>query len=342
MTMSLSPTGEDFGQMLGMLTGFFTTQIIGAISTYSIADHLAKGSATADEIAAWEGIDPEATFRLLRAGASLGLVSYDGTRFTATRLLGTLQRDVAGSLNSIAIALASPGHWQPWGKFATALRKNAPQTFSALGASIWDYYKEQPEEGAAFTRAMDGFTSGLVEDVVGAIDTSDVRLVADIGGAGGTLAHGLMAANPHLHGIVVDLPEVVGRAETAARELGLSDRSTAFPANFFEFVPPADLYLLKHVLHDWSDDEAVSILKRCRESIRPGGRVAVIEMLLGKMGEPPLGPLMDLNMMVLATGRERTLDEYRGLVERAGFRFSKVTPIRPPMAVIEATANAPA
>jgi hypothetical protein len=105
-------------------------------------------------------------------------------------------------------------------------------------------------------------------------------------------------------------------------------------------VPAADLYLLEHILHDWNDDEAVVILKRCRESIRPGGWVVVIEILLGEMGEPAFGSLMDLNMMVMLTGRERTLDEYRALIEKAGFHFSKVTPIRSPMAVIEATAKA--
>ena len=339
MTTNLQPTGEDFGRMMEMLTGFLTTQIAAAVANYSIADHLAKGSATADEIAASAGIDPEATFRLLRACASLGLVTYDGTRFTATSLLGTLQREVPGSLLNLAIAWASPGHWQPWGRFTDALQTNATQTFPTLGASVWDYYKEQPEEGAIFTQAMHGFTSGIVEEAVRAIDTSKVKLAADIGGASGTLVHGLMAANPHLHGIVVDLPEVVGSAETAARDLGLSNRSTAFPANFFEFVPAADLYLLKHVLHDGNDTEAVSILKRCRDSIRPGGRVVIIEILLGEMGEPALGPLMDLNMMVMLTGRERTLDGYRGLIEKAGFQVSKVTPIRSPMVVIEATAN---
>jgi O-methyltransferase domain len=184
---------------------------------------------------------------------------------------------------------------------------------------------------------MHGFTSGVVKDVVQVVDTSNVKLAADVGGASGTLLHGLMAANPHLHGIVVDLPEVVGSAEIAARELGLRNRSNAVPSNFFEYVPAADLYLLKHILHDWNDDEAVSILKRCRESIQPGGKIAVIEILLGEMGEPSLGPLMDLNMMIECTGRERTLDEYRGLIENAGFHFSKVKPIRPPMVVIEAT-----
>jgi hypothetical protein len=178
-----------------------------------------------------------------------------------------------------------------------------------------------------------------LRDVVRAVDTSNVKLAVDIGGASGTLVHGLMAANPYLHGIVVDLPEVIGSAETAARELGLSNRSTALPANFFEVVPAADLYLLKHILHDWDDDEAVTILKRCRESIRSGGKIVVVEILLGEVGEPPMGPLMDLNMMVMVTGRERTLDEYHRLIEKAGFHLSKVKPIGSPMAVIEATAN---
>jgi len=337
MTTSLEPAEKDFGQMMGFIMGFFQTQIAGAIANYSIADHLAKGPATADEIAKWEGINPQATFRLLRACASLGLATYDGNQFTATPLLATLRRDVPGSLHSFAAALAAPGHWLPWGQFSAALQTNAPQTFPTLGGSVWDYYKQKPEEGAAFTHAMHGFTSGLVKDVVQFVDTSNVKLAADIGGASGTLLYGLMAANPNLHGIVVDLPETVGSAETAARELGLSNRSTAVPSNFFEHVPAADLYLLKHILHDWSDDEAVSILKRCRESILPGGKIAVVEILLGEMGEPSLGPLMDLNMMIQCTGRERTLDEYRRLIEKAGFHFSKVKPIRPPMVVIEAT-----
>ena len=339
MTTSLEPTGKDFDQMMGIVTGYFKTQIACAVATYSIADHLAKGSATADEIAAWEGIDPRATFRLLRACASLGLVTYDGTSFTATPLLGTLQREVPGSLHGLAIAWASPGHWQPWGRFTSALRTSAPQTLPSLGGGIWDYYKEHPEESAAFTRAMHGLTSGLVEDVVHVLDTSNVKLAADIGGASGTLVHGMMIANPHLQGIVVDLPEVVGSAEIAARQLGLSNRSTAVGSNFFEHVPAADLYLLKLILHDWNDDEAVSILKRCRESIHPGGKIVIVELLLGEVGEPSVGPLMDLNMMVMLTGRERTLDEFRRLIEKAGFHFSKVTPIRSSMVVIEATAE---
>jgi hypothetical protein len=232
MTTSLEPNEKDFGQMFGLIMGFFQTQIAGAIANYSIADHLAKGPATADEIAKWEGISPQATFRLLRACASLGLVTHDGTRFTATPLLATLRREVPGSLHSFAAAFAAPGHWLPWGQFSAALQAGAPQTFPTLGGSIWEYYKQQPEECAAFTHAMHGFTSGLVKDVVQVLDTTNVKLAADIGGASGTLLYGLMAANPHLHGIVVDLPDTVGSAETAARELGLSNREHRCPVEF--------------------------------------------------------------------------------------------------------------
>jgi SAM-dependent methyltransferase len=339
MRANLQSVQKDFDQMVQILTGYFVTQMAGALATYSIADRLAKGSATADEIATWAAIDPQAALRLLRACTSVGLVTYDGKKFTATALLGTLQSDVPGSLRGLAIAFTSPGFWQPWGRFADTIRTNTPQTFSTLGTSTWEYYKEHPEEGAAFIRAMHGLTSPIAEDVVGVIDTSKVKLAADIGGASGTLVHRLMGANPNLHGIVVDLPEVVPSAEAAARELGLSNRSTAFPSNFFEYVPAADLYLLKHILHNWSDNEALVILKRCRESIRPGGRLVVVERLVGEIGEPGLGALMDLNMMVNFTGRERTLEEYRALIEKVGFHFSKVTRIRSPLAVIEATAN---
>jgi Dimerisation domain len=111
MTTTLQPTQKDFDQMIQILTGYFVTQMAGALATYSIADHLAKGPATADEIATWTGVDPQATFRLLRACTSLGLVSHDGNKFAATPLLGTLQSDVPGSLNGLAIAFTSPAHW---------------------------------------------------------------------------------------------------------------------------------------------------------------------------------------------------------------------------------------
>jgi O-methyltransferase domain/Dimerisation domain len=275
MTTALEATDNDFERMMQMLTGFFQTQIVGAVATYSIADHLAMGPATAEQIATIEGTDSIATFRLLRACASLGLVACgDGLTFTATPLLGTLRTNVPGSLHSLAIAWSAPGHWLPWGRFLDAMRTSQPQTVPALGAAIWDYYAQQRKEGAAFTNAMHGFTSGVAQDVTRLVDTSTAKLAVDIGGASGTLVH----------------------------------------------------------------RQSVRILENCRRAMRPGGRVIVIERLLGEMGEPGLAPLMDLNMMVMLPGRERSLSEYRALLKRAGFRLDKSSPIRSSTVVIEAVA----
>jgi O-methyltransferase domain len=335
MTTALDATDKEFEQMMQMLTGYFVTQITGAVATYSIADHLAKGPATAEQIATIEGIDPVAAFRLLRACASLELVTFDGLTFSATSLLGTLRANVPGSLQSLAIAFSAPGHWLPWSRFTDVVRTGESQTLPALGAKLWDYYSQKPEEGAAFTKAMHGFTSGVAQQVTRVVDVSKAKLAVDVGGASGTLIHSLMIANPQLHGIVLDLPEVVPSATAAAAALGLAERSGALGGDFFTYVPEADIYLLKHILHDWNDGEALRILQRCRQAMRPGGRVIVIEMLLGECGEPGLAPLMDLNMMVMLTGRERTLAEYRALLKDAGLSLSKSTPIRSPMAVIE-------
>jgi hypothetical protein len=250
-------TDKDFERMMQMLTGYFVTQIAGAVATYSIADHLAKGPATAEQIAAIEGIDSAATFRLLRACASLGLVTCDDSlTFSATPLLGTLRTNVPGSLHSMAIAGSAPGHWFPWGRFLDAMRTGQWQTVPALGAALWDYYTQQPQEAAAFTNAMHGFTSGVTQDVTRLVDTSTAKLAVDIGGASGTLVHSLMTANPQLHGIILDLPDVVPSATAAAAALGLAERSSVLAGDFFASVPEADLYLLKQVLHDWDDGQS--------------------------------------------------------------------------------------
>jgi hypothetical protein len=338
MTTASEPTDKDFQQMMQMLTGFCVTQIAGAVATFSIADHLANGPATAEQISKIEGIDPSAAFRLLRACASLGVVTFDGQAFRATPLLGTLRREVPGSLRDLAIVWSAPGHWLTWNKFQDAVRSGESQTVQALGATMWDYYAQTPEEGASFAQAMHGYTSGIAQEVGQVIDTSTAKLAVDVGGASGTLVHRLMMANPQLHGIILDLPAVVPSAVTAASALGLTDRSRALAGDFFTQIPEADIYLLKHILHDWSDGEALRILGVCRKAMRPGGRVIVIELLLGEIGEPGLPPLMDLNMMVMLTGRERTMSEYYALLKDAGLRPSKSTPIRSPMVVIEAVA----
>lgn len=152
--------------------------------------------------------------------------------------------------------------------------------------------------------------------------------------------HAILRANPDLKGIVFDLPHVVESAKVAAAHAGLQQRVTVIGGDFFKEVPESDLYLLRYILHDWNDQECIRILENCRRSLRPKGHVAVIEHALGEIGEPGLTPLMDMNMMVTLSGRERSQAEYRQLLEAAGLRVTKFSPINSANAtlIIEAMA----
>jgi hypothetical protein len=333
-------TLSDNDRMMEMINGYWITQIVNAAATYALADHLAKGPAAAAEIAEMANTDPSATFRLLRACASLGLVTYDGEcRFTATSLLNTLRADNAQSLRDLAMLMAGPGNWLPWGRFVDCVKTGQPQAVAALGKMVFEYIAERPAESQTFTRAMKRAITFVTEEVARILDTRSATVIADIGGAGGALLHAVLQANPAPSGIVLDLPNIAEIAKGAAAEVGLERRVTSVGGDFFEAVPAADLYLLRYILHDWDDAACIRILQNCRRAMLPGGRVAVIEQVLGDIGQPGPAPLMDLNMMVMLGGRERSETEYGQLFAAAGLRLATTIETNTPMAtVIEATA----
>ena len=329
----------DADRMMQMITGYWVTQVVHAAARFSIADYLAKAPATAEDIADAEGTDPSATFRLLRTCASLGLVKYDGnSRFAGTSLLDTLRKDNPQSLRAIAVSWPLPGHWLPWGRFAEAVKTGTSQTVPALGAGLFEYFATNAAEAAAFTESMTSLTSSVAKETAKRINTSGVNTVADIGGAGGAMLYALFQLHPDLQGIVFDRPQVVASARAEAVKLGFHERVTAVGGDLFESVPEADLYLLKHILHDWDDESCICILKNCRRGLRPRGRIAVIELLLAEIGEPGIAPLYDVTMMVMSAGRERSLVEFQRLFEAAGLAATKVTRTRTPMVILEAAA----
>ncbi len=254
-----APLPEASAQMMQMITGYWITQLTHGMARYSIADHLAEGPKGAQEIAAAEGLNPDACFRFLRACAGLGLVSHDGARFGRTPLSDTLRRGVPGSLRGFALSQPAPGHWLPWGRFPEALKTGEMQTVPALGDPLFDYYGRAPDEAQSFTDAMTGLTMMVAAEAARLIDTSGTALAVDIGGAGGALIMALLDANPRLHGIVFDRPNIVPSVAAMAERAGLQDRVTAVGGDFFEAVPAADLYLLKFILHDWDDALCVKI-----------------------------------------------------------------------------------
>ncbi|WP_328661679.1 methyltransferase [Streptomyces sp. NBC_00334] len=334
---SAEPAVGDTGRMLQMITGYWVTQVVRTAAELRIADHLHPAGATAAEVAEAESLDPQATFRFLRACASVGLASgQDGERFTATPLLRTLRTGAPGSLRDLALYGGTASHWAPWGNLSEAVRTGAPQAEATLGAPFFDWLAGHPEEAGVFTASMSAMTRGLALQLADVIDLKDARTAVDVGGADGTFIHTLMLRHEELTGVVLDLPHAGADAVASAERLDVADRFSFVDGDFFEKVPTADVHLLKFVLHDWDDDSAVRILENCRDSLTPGGRVLVAELVVDRLGEPGLPPLMDLNMMTLSTGRERSVDEFRRLFRRAGLNLSKVSASASLVSVLEA------
>ncbi|MEU1276259.1 methyltransferase [Streptomyces sp. NPDC005799] len=325
-----SNPGADAAAVFDLLIGLVRAQVLRGIAALHIADHLSEGAMTAEEVAEHEGSHPQATYRLMRAASSIGLLSHEGDRrFGLTGRGGLLRSGVPGSMRSLVLAQTGQALWQSWATFSDAVREGKTQTKKALGMEIFEYYAkpENAAEAALFAQAM-GDLSGLVtQGAVAAVSTAGVSTVVDVGGSNGDFVLALLEADPGLNGQVLDLPHVVEAARGEAEKRGLSGRFSAVGGDFFVEVPPADLYLVKTILHDWDDDQCTTILRNCRSAVHEGGRALVVEMVVGEIGKPDLATLSDMAMLTTTNGMERDLAEFDALFAASGWRRSKTYPV---------------
>lgn len=332
-------TGALLEQMSAMVTGHWVPQVIRAAIDLSLPEHLADAALTAEEIADREHSSPGTTFRLMRACVVIGLLTADDdARFSGTPLLYTLHRDAPGSLRGLALATTLPGQWLAWNAFTASVRAGTTQAAEALGTDFFDYLEQHPTEARDFSDGLTSTTTLWTATAAEVIDTSEAGVVADIGGAHGSLLHLLLEKNPGPRGIVFDRPNIADGARAATEKKGLSDRVEVIGGDFFTGVPGADLYLLKMILHDWDDERCLTILMNVRAAMNPGSRVAVIEMLVGEPSAPGPAALMDMNMLAAVPGQERSLAEYDSLLSAAGLRRVSLTPTGSGQSVIEAVA----
>jgi hypothetical protein len=276
---------------------------------------------------------------VLRLLASLGVFREVAPRsFGLTPLGETLRADVPGSVRDVAIMLTAPGHWLPWGRLHDSVRTGRPTTREALGMELFDWYARNPDEGAFFNAAMGNLSALAAGEVVRVVDVSPVRTVMDVGGAHGVLLTAVLGANPTARGILFDLPHVIATASDRIEAQGLSGRCELVSGDFFEGLPEgADLHLLKQILHILDDERATCLLRICHRALSADGKLLVVEMVIPADNRPSPALAMDLNMLVLQPGRERTEEEYRRLLRAAGFRFERAIPTQSPFSVIEAT-----
>lgn len=327
-------------EMMDLILGYWATQTIRAIADLSIADHLADGGLSAGQIAGREGISVDTAFRLLRAGVGLGLLTADADgRFYATERLDTLRKDAPRSLRAIALSFTDPELWQRWNGFVASIRNGHGQETASDGSELYDDLAQNPEDGERFSAAMASATSCWSHNIAEVINTTQVQRVVDIGGANGTLVRLLQQANPALRAVIFDRPAVASWARVDIARSGFPDRTEVIGGDFFESVPPGDLYLLKFILHNWDDQHCIEILRQCRQAAVPGARIAIIEFIVGDLADPGrLATLDDMAMLAVLGGRSRSLDEFDVLLAAAGLRRTAVRPTTFPQSVIEAIA----
>jgi hypothetical protein len=323
--------------LMQMIFGKAVTQAVSVAARFRVADHLASGPKTADELAAITGTHAGHLFRVLRALVGMGVFAADEQgRFALTPVSQFLRSDVPGSLRPVATYVCDPWSWKPWGDLAGAVKSGQPVFDRMFGEGVFDYLGKHPDEAATFNEGMTGFSQQAAAAVVRAYDFSRFGTIVDVGGGHGATLLAILAANPTAKGVVFDAPSVVAGAGEPIRAAGMANRCTAVGGNFFEAVPGGDLIVMKHIIHDWNDAKATQILKACRAALPPTGTLALVEMVVPPGFVPHFANVLDLEMMVLCDGKERNEGEFRELLAGAGFKLTRVVPTDAPHCVVEA------
>jgi hypothetical protein len=325
-------------QLLSLINGFQVSQAICVAARLGIPDLLSRGEQDLPELAAATRTHPPSLYRLLRALAAVGVLHERPERRFALLPLGDpLRSDASSSRNAWACLVGRPMYFQAWANLLGSIESGETAFDKAHGMSVWDFRAQRPEEAQTFDRAMATITEEVAEAVLSVFDFARYQTVADIGGGQGTFIGRILARHRAIDGVLFDLPPVIERAAAWIQAAGLADRCRLVGGSFFEGVPAgADAYLLKWILHDWGDEEAVAILKSCRGAIATGGSLIIVEHLVGEPNEGLASKLMDLNMMVITGGVERTRDEFTKILRQAGFALSRVVQTRTAANILEA------
>ncbi len=321
-----------------MATAYWGSQIVYVAAKLNLADHLAKGPRGAEELAGPTGTHAPSLYRLMRTLANLGILTEDAAqRFALTPLGEALKTGAPGAARATVLTMASEMFSNGFGQLLYSVQTGKSGFEKMLGMPIFDFLGKNPELASLFSETMVGFHGAEPAAVAAAYDFSGLKTIVDVGGATGNLLTTVLGRAPGARGVLYDLPHVVREAPALIQARGLADRVTIEPGSFFEGVPTGgDAYLLSHIIHDWSEDQCLTILGHCRSAMQPASRLLLIEMVLPPGNTPHPGKMLDMMMLVGPGGRERTEQEYGALLGKAGFRLTRVVPTQSAVSVVEA------
>lgn len=324
-------------QMLQIMSGFWISRCVYVLAKLGIADLIKDQSKTVDELATATGAHAPSLFRVLRAVASIGVISQDDqNRFGATPLSDTLRSDVHGSLRAFAMTELGEEHYPAWGELLHSVRTGGIAFEKAFGQPVWEFFANHPDNAKIFNDAMSGMTAQANEALHAAYDFANIKKIMDVGGGHGGLIASILQKNPEMRGVLFDSPQVIEGAKASVETSGVADRCDLVGGDFFQSVPSgADAVILKWIIHDWNDEQSVGILKKCHRALPDNGKLILVEAVVPATSEPHFSKFIDLNMLVMTGGRERTEAEFRKLYEDSGFTLTRVVPTESPFSVIE-------
>jgi hypothetical protein len=320
-----------------MVSGYWTSQSLYTAAALGIADHLVNGPRTAEQLAAATKTNAKALYRLLRALASIQVFSEDSQgQFSLTPLANQLRSDVPNSQRSLVMMMGDE-HYQVWGQLTEAVRTGDTMFEKVYGKPVFDFLGQHPEKGKMFDEAMTGIHGQETQAVLDAFDMSDIRVLADVGGGNGSTLIATLKKYPQMQAILYDLPQVIERARPRFAGAGLLDRCQLIAGSFFDKIPAgADAIFMRHIIHDWDDQECETILRNCHAALPANGRVLLIESVIPAGNDFHFAKFLDLTMMLIPGGQERTEAEYRRLYDATGFKLARIVPTASDVQVIEA------
>ena len=331
-------TGDTLhASMQELIYGFVFPPMLYVAAKLGIADLLADGPQPIDALAAATGTHASSLYRVLRALASRGVFTQDaGQRFALTPQAASLRTNVPGSLRSMAVYWGSPWLWNAWSHLLDGVHTGQTAFDLAHGTSFFAYLAQHPDDAAVFNQYMGERTIQPHAEFAAASDFSGMCLVVDVGGGHGASLIALLQSHPALRGVLFDLPQVVAGVRDHLLAAGVADRCDPVGGDFFASVPPGgDAYLLEGVLHDWDDERALHILRNCRRVMAGHGKLFVAELIVPEGNAPSQAKLVDVVMLTMLGGQQRTEAEFRALYARAGFQLTHVLPTPSGICVIE-------
>lgn len=337
MSASLPPNV----QLIQMGTGHWVSRIVYVAAELNLADHLSAGPKSAADLAGPTGTDARSLHRLMRTLTGFGILSQDAAnRFRLTSLGEALRSDAPGAARSTILSFGSKWAWDGFGELGYSVRTGKTGMSKAAGMELFDFLATDPVEAERFSEAMVGFHGGEPPAVAAAYDFSDFATIVDVGGATGNMLAHILTRHSRPRGILFDQAHVVAAAPELIASRGLTDRIAIEAGSFFERLPSGgDAYILSHIIHDWIEEQCLTILGHCRRAMSPSAKLLIVEFVLPEGDAPHLGKLADMVMLALPGGEERTAAEYGALLGKAGFTLNRVVPTESPVSIVEASTH---